>query len=191
MADKVHLKANPDIFHKLKTLSVGDIFTISTINPLQFEAEAMAYLAISSSLEIKSEIPGAYVSDIKQARKKLMEYIDRMLVYDSILYCIRLKSNNIPVGYILLNSPVSQNGLNEWSLDFWLIQNLRRKQVMVSSLERVLDHMQNMEIKGVYVMVERDNKDCRKLIEKFGFGYINTHLNSGKYILTYGIRLND
>ena len=188
---KKEIKANTNIFERLKIIDVADMLTLSPINPGRLETEANFYLINSSNLALKNILPGAYVKDIKEAKKNVMEFIDRMIAYDSILYCIRLKESNVPIGYILLNSPLSQNGLNEWSIDFWLNENYRGKKIMASSLMQLLGHMQQMEIKIAYAMVDKDNFKSKSLIEKFGFSFINENENSGRHLMLYGLRLND
>jgi RimJ/RimL family protein N-acetyltransferase len=113
-----------------------------------------------------------------------------MIAYDSILYCIRLQDSNISIDYVFLNSPLSQNGLNQWSVDFWLNEKYQGKKIMVSSLMQVFGHMQAMDIEYVYAMVDIENTRSKKLIEEFGFQFINEYKNAARDILLYALRLN-
>jgi len=195
MHTKEELKANPAIFENIKIINVADMLTLAPINPAvmvdtaMMNIESRFYLANSSS-ELKKAIPGAYVKNIEEASLQIKQYIDKMIFYDSLLYTIRLKSNQIPVGYIILNSPLCNNNLHDWSLDFWINKEYEGKRIMASSLLEILGHMQEMEIGNVFAMVDETNYRSKSLLEKLGFGFINTHENSGKKINLYAINLN-
>ena len=196
MHTKEEIKANPAIFENIKIINVADMLTLSPINPkvmvdvTMMNLESRFYLLNSSSSELRNAIPGAYVKNIEEATLQIQKYIDKMVFYDSLLYTIRLKSNQIPIGYIILNSPLCRNNLHEWSLDFWISKEYEGKRIMASSLLEVLGHMQDMEIGNVYAMVDDINHRSKSLLEKLGFGFINTHENSGKNLILYGLRLN-
>jgi RimJ/RimL family protein N-acetyltransferase len=198
MYSREEIKANPDIFEKSKSIDVANMLTLSPINPKVMsdpsimDLEATIYMVNSSSPDLKEAIPGAYVQTIGEAKYKISEFINKMIFYDSILYCIRLKTNQIPIGYILLNSPLCQNNLPNWSIDFWLNPVYRGKKIMASSLREILGHMQDMEVSDVYAMTDSANLTTKRLLEKFGFQFVNERMNTtvNKLITLYILRLN-
>jgi hypothetical protein len=67
---KERLKANPDIFERLKIIGVANMLTLSPIDPTIMEVEANMYLLNSSTEQLKKVLPGAYVKTIAEGKRK-------------------------------------------------------------------------------------------------------------------------
>lgn len=189
MEDLLKIKANSDIFLNTRVLNIGNKLELSLIKHDLLEAEAGCYFINSRSEELRSQIPGAHVKSEEEAKNKLLNYTMEMGSFVSIFYSIRIKPHGIPVGYVLLNTPRSMNGLGEWSMDFWIHENYRRRKYVYASIITILDYLQEMNVKLVFAMVEENNKKCINLLEKVGFGFLHEHINQNRNILLYGIKL--
>lgn len=158
----------------------------------KIEKEQEYYLKRSSYKELQRFIPGAYVKNIEESREKVTEHVLRFVLGRGILYCIRIKENRMPLGYILINSPVDNVCCNEWNLDFWLGPNLSNGGIMSLAIPYVLDYLRDMGVKVLHTQVDKENYAAIHLLEKIGFGdvshmYENLRL-SQDYIL-YGGKL--
>lgn len=105
-----------------------------------------------------------------------------------MFFCIRPIEAPIPIGYILLNSPISDTGLSEWSLDFWINERYRNRGIMTSCLNRLLDFMQEMQVPGIVANIYPDNLASAKTLKSIGFVYRQTNRSSGQEF--YAQRLN-
>lgn len=177
------IQANPDIFEKIKIINVFNGLTITPINYNLIDLESEIYLLNSYDSDVKKYLPNAFVENLKEAKDKLLEYLKKTTFFDSILYCIRME--NIPIGYISLNSPLSNTGLNNWSIDFWINKDYRKKGIMIASLHKTILHMKSMDILGVLMSISHDNYPSISLAQKLGFTIINNDRknNGGLYAL--------
>lgn len=165
-------KANAEIFTKTKFLiDVPESIILTPILLENLEAETTFYLLNSCEEDIKLNLPNAYAISIEQAQQRIDNIITGTGLSRCLFYCIRIKGQNIPIGYILLNSPLANTGLGEWSIDFWLNKTYRNKKVMTACIHAILKYMRDMEIKLVYALVYDENTASIRVLEKIGFGY--------------------
>ena len=185
MAYYERILADIEIFEKPMYLDIDEELRLMPMsNPIN---EKEIYFANSNSEEVKKYLPGAYVNNVKEAEEQLVQHANRFLVKQGMLYNIVLSPNSHALGYICLHSPLAATKIGEWSLDFWLHEKYRNRNIMLVSLFRMLKYMQQMQIKRVAAIVDSDNIYSRKLLENLNFGIINEE-NSHKQIL-YGITL--
>ncbi|OQY94694.1 MAG: hypothetical protein B6D37_07520 [Sphingobacteriales bacterium UTBCD1] len=135
------IKANSDVFEKIKIINVQNKYVLKPIIPDMLDAEAMIYMLNAQSDGVKEFLPGAYVSNQNEAKAKLPEHIIRMVSYVGILYCIRPIDEQMPIGYIMLNSPKSNTGIPDWTIDFWMNNRYRRHGILAASLSELLQHL--------------------------------------------------
>ena len=156
-----------------------------------YESEVRLYYLNCSKKdeELFRWLPSVCVSSSEEAEAKLNNLIDGMLFKRSITYCIRPKELQIPVGYIVLNSPRAETGLNDWSIDFWMVKAYRGQGIMKGCLNNVLVYLQKMQVPVVKALVEKENIATIKLLQKLGFGFVNEERGSNR--LLFAIRLNN
>jgi len=150
--------------------------------PELIDNEAMFYMVNSSGENVKKHLPLVYADNPEDAKKKLLDFIDRTLFKQSILYGIRDKNQPFPIGYIHIVSPLSPTGLNEWSVDFWMGEIAQGNGHMTDALNSMLEYMRAMQISTVKALVEIENKAAKRVLEKTGFVTQNLE-NGGKRIL--------
>lgn len=179
------IKADLDIFKKMMFLDVSDRLKLYPIrNP---ETEASDYLATSGTEDIKRYLPGAYVTNDKEALQKIIENIQRGLLFQGVLYNLTVIPENFVIGHILLHSPLAATNLNEWSIDFWVRKDFRNKGLMTHVVHIILQYMQKLQIKQVAATVDKSNIGSIKLLEKLGFGILSTDSVNGQIL--YGVSL--
>ncbi len=182
-----HLKANSDIFEQIRNIDIPHNYVMTPIFTEALDSEAMLYWFNSQDDGVKKYLPGAYVATEEEAKTKLNEYIQRMILHNGILYSIRSIRDKFPLGYILLNSPISSSGLNEWSIDFWLNKQHRGKGLMTSAISNLLQYLQLMDVEEVYALVDKDNISSIKILDSFEFEIKETEKNGER--LVYKLRL--
>lgn len=183
------LKCNHEIFDKKHTIEVGPNIVLKPIFEESLEAEAEFYLRNSNNELIKKYLPFAYVENIQQSKSKLLYFIkETILLKTSLLYCIRITDGQIPmvpIGYVSLESPLSPNGLNEWSINFWLNESMKGKNIMVASVHKSLEFLRDFNVTKVKAIVDKENVKSRNLLNKLNFEI--EHIVSDKII--YNINL--
>lgn len=188
MAYDPKLKANSDIFEKIRFIDVQDVFVLSPIKPEILDVEAKLYLVNSKNEGVKNYIPTVYADNENEAKEKLLGFIDKMLFKASILYCIRLKSEGFPIGYIHLSSPLTQSGLDTWMVDFWLAESFQKKGIMAASLSHLLMYLESMEVVEVCAVVDPENHSSIGVLEKIGFQFeMQEKTGEGKHL--YSVQL--
>ncbi|HLP49757.1 MAG TPA: GNAT family protein [Chitinophagales bacterium] len=163
-------KADEVIFLEPIVIDVGSI-VLTFPNPNLVEQEAAIYYANSCDEELKRRMPGAYVDSIKNAEQKLKEFISRTLLRQDLLLCIRPKTTGIPIGYIVINSPISSTGLKDWSVDFWMGPAFQNRKLMKPCLNNVLSFLQKMKVPLVKALVDSDNIRSIKILTGLNFIY--------------------
>ncbi|WP_291123024.1 GNAT family N-acetyltransferase, partial [Flavobacterium sp. UBA6046] len=173
MAIDPKLKCNPEIFEKKFSIEVGPNIILKPIFEELVKMESKFYLLNSKNEKVKKYIPFAYVEDEDSALNKINQFImDTIAFKTSILYCIRITDGQIPmmpIGYINLESPLSPNGLNNWSLNFWLSEHYQNKNIMVASVFNCLNFLKEMGVTTIKAIVDDDNFRSIKLLTKLDF----------------------
>ena len=187
------LKVNDEIFDKIKIIDVQNHLVLKPIfaGALDEEAqdnEILLYSAICNSPEIKRFLPTVFADNKIAAKKILFDFVAKMLLKQCLFYVFRFKENSLPIGYINLNTPISNTGLNDWSLDFWIASFMSGKGLMAASLQALLIHLQTNLVPIVYAQVDMQNVRSIKTLESVGFGKLNESLKDK--IRWYGVRLN-
>ena len=182
-----HLKANSDIFEYLRNIDIPHNYVMTPIFVEALDSEAMFYWYNCQDDGVKKYLPGAYVATEEDAKVKLNEYIQRMILHNGILYSIRSIRDKYPLGYIMVNSPISSTGLNEWTIDFWLNKQSRGKGLMTAAISNLLQYFQQMDIEEVYALVDADNTSSLKILNYFEFEMKETE--KGGKRLVYRLRL--
>lgn len=189
MAIDNKLKCNPIFFEKKFTIEIGPNIVLKPIFEELIEIEAQFYLLNSKNDEVKKYIPFAYVDNEEEAVEKMLNYVrDTILLKTSILYCIRITDGQIPmmpIGYINLESPLSPNGLNEWSINFWLSKHYQGKNIMATSVYKCLNFLKELEISKIKAIVDIDNNKSIHLLNRLNFEV--EHISSDKMLFTKDI----
>lgn len=167
------LKCNPKIFEKKYTIDVSSNIVLKPIFEEMIDGEAMFYLRNSNNELIKKYLPFAYVENIEQSKSKLLEFVrDTIILKTSLVYCIRITNGQIPmvpIGYVSFESPLSPNGLNEWSINFWLSESMRGQNIMLASVNKCLEFLKDFSVSKVKAIVDKDNLKSRSLLKKLNF----------------------
>lgn len=131
--------------------------------------------ALANTTKIRRFLPGLGFNDEKSTKERLKGYMLKVESQLGVTYVIR--SSNIPVGMIMVNSPLYNKktmGLAIWTVDFYISEILEHKGVMFAALLRVLNEMKTaMGAKEVYATVDKDNEDCKRLLGKGLFTLID------------------
>lgn len=131
--------------------------------------------ALANTVKIRRFLPGLGFNDEKSTKERLKGYMLKVESQLGVTYVIR--SSNIPVGMIMVNSPLYNKntmGLAIWTVDFYISEILEHKGVMFAALLRVLNEMKTaMGAKEVYATVDKDNEDCKRLLGKGLFTLID------------------
>jgi RimJ/RimL family protein N-acetyltransferase len=180
-------KSSLDIFNFV-AIKLPSGFLLTPVKFDIIDQEATIYLANSKDELVKKYLPNAYPANINDAKSKLLENTQRQQLRQGVFFCIRPVEAPMPIGYILLNSPISGSGLGEWSLDFWINKRYRKKGIMTICLNRILDYMQKMEVPGIVATIYPENLASAKTLKKTGFVYRHSNRSSGQDL--YAQRLN-
>lgn len=189
MAYDNKLKVDTEVFEKIRFIPVGDSLILKPIIPEFFEEEAMCYLINSNNVGVKKNIPEAYVENLEQAKKKLLDFSQRMIFRGSLFYCIRLIEQPFPIGYIHMNSPLTPTGLDSWTVDFWLGEEVQGNGIMTSSLVYLIDYLQSYGVPEIKALVYPDNVKSIKVLEKANFEFVHQEAGGERRYL-YTIRLS-
>jgi len=183
-----NLKADNELFEKIRFISVGEEIILKPTLIEVFDQEAAMYLLNSKTAKVKKYLPSIHVETIEEAKKKLLSFSEKMLLRGSILYGIRQRKMQAPMGYIHINTPLMSTGLNCWTVDFWLGENAQGNGLMTASLHYVLKYLQNYDVSEVKALIHSDNTKSINVIERLGFGKIHQE-EGGERRLLYGISL--
>jgi RimJ/RimL family protein N-acetyltransferase len=188
MAYNPQIKADSEIFEKIRFISVDERYILKPIMPEIIENEAMFYKINSGDERMKKYLPAYYADDSETSEKHLHDLIQRSLFRQSILYCIRDKNQPFPIGYLNIISPLSPTGLNDWSVDFWMGKIAEGKGHMSASLNKLLDYMATMKIETVKALVDKDNIRSINVLEKVGFQMLNIEKGGLRLLMSVNIK---
>lgn len=186
-------KADHTIFEGIPKIDMGGTI-LRGILPHMLEAESKMYLINSKDELTRKYLPAAYADNEEEALKKLNDYIDRFLLKAGILFSIATKEKSIPVGYILCNSPAtvypdSKEAINDWTIDFWLREQVRGRGIMTAAVYNVLGYLQRMEVPRVYAFVDKTNEISIKILKKCHMIQVDETYDKKMY--KFGIRLKN
>lgn len=183
------IKGDADLFEKPETIKFKNSLIITPVNANNLKGESLCYLMNSNSSGVKKYLKKVYVQDEDEAYKKLIDLASRHLFKTSLFYCIRTVNNQIPIGYINLNSPLATDEFDNWTVDFWLGEMNENKNIMLASLGSTLGYLQQKNVQEIYAFVHIDNIKSRKLLGKLGF-WIDHQEQGGENRIIYKLKLN-
>ena len=189
MAYDNQLKADTEIFEKIRFIPVGDEIILKPIMSELLDEEAMFYLVNTKTEGVKKYLPSVYAENQEQAKQKLLDFMQRMLLRGSLFYCIRDARAPFPLGYIHINSPLTPTGLDSWTVDFWLGNNSQGNGLMAASLWHLLSYLQKYQVQEVKALVHADNIKSVNVLKKVGFAFLHQETGGEKRFL-YMIKLN-
>ena len=183
-------KADFSIFNKIPEINIGEVILRGLIPNSEIEAEA--YFINSNSVAVKIYLPNAYVETKQAAFGKMHDFIRMFLLKKGILFSIALKENNISIGYVLCNSPLqtftsSDQEIDEWTINFWLLEKARGNGIMKRAIIAVLEYLHSMNVPQVFAFVENSNESSITVLKKCNMSFIDDF--SIKNMLTFGIKL--
>lgn len=165
------LKIDLKIFSDPVIIDAGDSLILTPIYHTHLDEEAALYLINCKNDELKKFLPLVYPDNVEAAKNILIDFLGRTVYKLSLLYCIRLKENKFPVGYINFNTPIAETGLKDWSVDFWLGSSMRGQGIMTASLYYSLLYLKKYRVPSIKALVDKDNLDSVKVLEKVGFAF--------------------
>src|SRR5690606_35597561 len=151
------------------------------------ELEAKYYALVSNNRLLKRYLPGAYVENETDAKKKINEYLERHFAKVSITLCIA-RPDKKPIGYIMLNAPGIYEEIDNWTIDFWLHESMQGNGIMAASLSAVLNQMKNSNISSVLFFVKKDNQKALNVLSNIGLKSKKEAVDESMYQL--GVLLN-
>lgn len=184
-------QASIDIFQSIPYIEMGKVtlrgFILEKIN-----MEAKFYLQNSSDKLVKKYLPKVYVSNENEAKKVINELIDRFIFKACIPFTIAEKERKFPIGYVLCNSPLlvyedTKTPMNEWTIDFWINEEIRNYGICSAAVWNVLLFLKRMLVKEVYAFVDKENTASIRVLEKCGM-YLHEEV-SNKKMWKYKINL--
>jgi RimJ/RimL family protein N-acetyltransferase len=182
------IKADTEIFEKIRFVSVDERYVLKPTIPKLIDNEAMFYMINSKSAGVKKYLPLVFADNPEDAKKKLLDFVNRTIFRQSILYGIRDKNQPFPIGYIHIVSPLSPTGLNDWSVDFWMGEIAEDKGHMTASLNSLLNYMETMQIETVKALVDIDNIASIKVLDKVGFQALNFEQEGQRILMAINLK---
>lgn len=141
--------------------------------PANAETDALTFNALVSD-DIRQFLPGLPIFSGTSADKYFKMLPIRMEMGAGITFAIR--SGEGLVGLMILDSPLYNSralGLEVWSLDFFILEPFRGRKIIMESLYRTLELCKNkLNIDKIYASVDKRNKKCIHVLEKFYFDHI-------------------
>ena len=183
------IQGNIGLFENPQIIKFKDTIILTPVFQDYLEAESILFLKNSNTEDVKKYLKNVYVENQKDAHKKLLDLMGRYLFKSSLFYCIRLTNQNIPIGYIHLNTPLALTGINSWTVDFWMGSEFQQKNIMTASLSQTLSYLQQNNVPEMNALVHIENTKSRKLLEKIGFR-IDHQEQGGEKRFVYKIKLN-
>ena len=189
MAYRDDIKADSSLWTNPLYCQFHDQLVLSTFNAdflLTAPLEDFFYAKNSEECpELIQYMPGRIGNDIESARKRISELLAGEKKQWSITFCVRFLENTKigirTIGYIQCLSPMYENGLTEWSMDFWINSSFRGQNIMPNALRIVLKHLQSHKIEVAEAIVGMDNVAARRVLEKcqmkpvgMGLGHFNS-----------------
>ena len=177
------LKANVDFFLKPMYLDINeDLRLMPFSNP---NKEVQAYFENSSTNEIKKEIPGAYVETFENAIERIPKLINSFIMKQHFLYNIVLVDYSLIIGHIMLETPLSQNPIKEWNINFWINNDWANRGIVTIAVRRLLKYLYTMQISKLYAFVSFENQASKRVLAKTGFKQISKKDTNGNELYSY------
>lgn len=184
-------KANIQIFKNIPTLEVGEVI-LRGFYPSLLDTEEDMFYKISSRLDLKEFLPGAYAESKDDATKIVDNLITKFIIKRCLPFCVAEKKSKIPIGYILCHTPIatypnSNEEIGDWTIDFWLEKKYEGSGIMSASVYNLMAYLQEMEVPRVYAFVDKHNHKSISLLEKCKF--IKVSETYDKKMWRYGVKL--
>ncbi len=184
------LKCSSDIFDIFYPIHINEDLVITWLYQNLPEIESKMLLEVSNNKEVKDFLPGMFMESETEAKKKFQDLIGQQVFQRAIVFCIRISSTKVPIGYVILNSPISSYNLNEWVLDFWIKPNYRRANIMTFVLYNIFKYSQEKGIRLILAQVNAENEAALKLLVKLGFVDVSQfYVQNNKEQILLGISL--
>lgn len=184
-------KANIEIFNDVPKIDLGGVVLRSLI-PNKIEVEAQVYLQISKSNLVRQFLPNAYVSTEAEAMDKMRYFVEAFLLKQGFLFCIAIKETNVPIGYVLCNSPLQvysdgKTPIGDWTVNYWIAEYASGKGITDVALHNTLRYLKQMEVPRVFAFVDKTNERGIKLLDKSIMKFIDatSMQNMYKYGITF------
>lgn len=157
------------------TIPLGGRFFLKLLDPSKLDLESSMYWANSNSEEVKRFLPGAYVSNAKQAKEILKERMDAIAFGFEIGYRICLNSGTI--GYIIIgtgkmNTNRTQGAFSGFTIDFWVGEIVRGQNIATAALSNAIKFLFDSGLDEVYALTDPDNTASHRVLEKCDFSRI-------------------
>ena len=88
----------------------------------------------------------------------------------------------------MLNAPGLYEEIDNWTIDFWLHENMQGHGIMATSLSAVLNQLKNSNLSSVLFFVKKDNQKALKVLSNVGLKSKKEALDKSMYQL--GVLLN-
>jgi len=175
-----------DSFYKCRSfrLKITHPYSMTPIYFHKIESEALLYYNNCNNDELRMHMPKVAVKTSEQALIKLNEFITQDSCQITMTLCVRLFDG--PIGYIRLNSPIINNGLSNWSIDFWMGPIWRKNNHMSSAVSRALFYLKDYKVDVVDAIISQNNIGAQRVLEKCGFILLDSDGKQDRY----GVRLN-
>lgn len=167
-------------------IDLGQI-KIRNLNLNNLELEAKYYTLVSNNSLVKKYLPGAYVENEADSKKKIEESLNRHFDKVTITLCI-VRPDSKPIGYIMLNAPGIYKEIDSWTIDFWLHEGMQGKGIMAASLSAVLNQMIDLKITDVLFFVKKENQKALNVLSSIGLNSKKEADDKSMYQL--GVRFN-
>jgi len=186
------IKAKLGIFVSIPTLDLGAV-KLRGFYTDQIEVESKYYFFNSNDELVKKYLPNCYVNNIEEATVKIYDLCKKFLFKVGISFCIAIKETNVPIGYVIVNSPrcpfsdKDKMPRGEWTLDFFLGAHTRGRSIMSTCVFRVLSYLQQMSVPIIYAYVDESNTNSIRVLQRNQFKLVG---QSSDDKLIYGALLN-
>lgn len=168
----------------VKVMKIDDHFSVAPYDARWlFQVQDDKILPIITNSErIRKFLPNINFKDAESAKNTLTNIVKRTELGYGITYFIR--ENNIPIGMVFVNSPLSNRvhdamNLNVWSVDFFMWEMYEGRCIMFNSLLRIFNQLKDMGVKRVYALVDISNTQCMRLMKNGLFTEVdNSHFRS-------------
>lgn len=171
MAYNEKIQADEELFRILRAIPVNENILLRLIVKSHMDMEAIGYLDISSMSIIQKYIPYAYVRTIEEAKDKVLEFRTRTEQGGGLFYFISDLNTKIPLGCLNLASPLTETGLNSWTVDFWIHPRYQGRGIVTQSLTSALKYLKNYSVTEVRALVNGENDKSINVLSNSGFSY--------------------
>lgn len=188
MAYDSKLKVDLDVFKDSVSIDMGVNYFLTPIYHLMVDNEAMLYAVNCNNDNLKKYLPSVFADNSENAKKILLGFLGSTAYKRSLLLCIRQKPQKFPIGYINLNFPNAATGQDNWSVNFWLGPLMQNKGIMSVALSHALLYLQKYEVPEVEAVVDINNIDAIKVLQRVGFLPLEKGVIGGKITCCVSLR---